>query len=414
MKLFTKLALVSAIAVSGSAMAMESMDDSTLSATTGQDGISIGIGISKVAIENLYIHDNDGLATGSTFAGVAAAKKQNAHDVAYNGVDQTAIAADYLTGAPAQSTDAPAAGSAYALIFNKYQAATGATNTAANTYAAAYNTGLAAANYAGVTAATAYAGAQTDIIGGTGNAGAIIISGNGTAGSVNENDGIVITANSAALLASHNLADITIDTDGGTGTNGEDAFLNIGAKVSGLQIDVGNISVGRSNGQAVAATGTARGLAGTKQKNLILSGLSLTTGVMNANIQLGNTPQGAMIVLNGSMTNGLTIKKLGIVDNAGDGQITIGELRITDAGSANLSTNASVGVNKDGIRINAMREASSMYIKGLNVTGTGSFATNNFVADTNKSIGDIEISNMRVFNGAAATAPGAIITIAGH
>ena len=414
MKLFTKLALVSAVAVSGSAMAMESMDDSALSSTTGQDGISIGIGISKVAIENLYIHDNDGLATGSTFAGVAAAKKQNAHDVAYNGVDQTAIAAAYLTGAPAQSTDAPAAGSAYALIFNKYQAATGATNAAANTYAAAYNTGLAAANYAGVTAATAYAGAQTDIIGGTGNAGAIIISGNSTAGSVNENDGIVITANTAALLASHNLADITIDTDGGTGTNGEDAFLNIGAKVSGLQIDVGNISVGRSNGQAVAATGTARGLAGTKQKNLILSGLSLTTGVMNANIQLGNTPQGAMIVLNGTMNKGLTISKLGIVDSAGDGQITIGELRITDANSANLSTNASVGVTKDGIRINAMRDASSMYIKGLNVTGTGSFATNTFVADTNKSIGDIEISNMRVFNGAAATAPGAIITIAGH
>lgn len=416
MKLFTKLALVSAVAVSGSAMAMESMDDSALSSTTGQDGISIGLGLSKIAIQDLYIHDNDGLAAGTTFAGVEAAKQQAAHDLAYKNVDQSAIAAAYLTGKPAVNTDAPVAGSAYALIFNKYQAATGATNAAANTYAAAYNTGLAAANYAGVTAATAYAGVQNSEIGATGNAGAIIISGNGTVGSVNQADGIVITANSADLLASHNLADITIDTDGGAGANGENAFLNIGAKVSGLQIDVGNISVGRSNGQAVAATGTARGLAGTKQKNLILSGLSLTTGVMNANIQLGNTPQGAMIVLNGSMTNGLTIKKLGIVDSAGDGQITIGELRITDANSANLSTNASVGVTKDGIRINAMREASSMYIKGLNVTGTGSFkgTTPNFVADTNKSIGDIEISNMRVFNGAAATAKGAIITIAGH
>ena len=41
MKLFTQLALVSAIASCGSAYAMQSMDDSALSDTTGQDGITI-------------------------------------------------------------------------------------------------------------------------------------------------------------------------------------------------------------------------------------------------------------------------------------------------------------------------------------------------------------------------------------
>lgn len=51
MKLFTKLALVSAVAVSSNAMAMQAMDDAALSSTTGQDGISIGIGISKVDIK---------------------------------------------------------------------------------------------------------------------------------------------------------------------------------------------------------------------------------------------------------------------------------------------------------------------------------------------------------------------------
>ena len=48
MKMFTKLALVSSMAISANAMAMQSMDDAALSAATGQDGINIGIGISKI------------------------------------------------------------------------------------------------------------------------------------------------------------------------------------------------------------------------------------------------------------------------------------------------------------------------------------------------------------------------------
>ena len=61
MKMFTKLALVSSMAISANAMAMQSMDDAALSATTGQDGINIGLGISKVTIEKVLVHDNDGL-----------------------------------------------------------------------------------------------------------------------------------------------------------------------------------------------------------------------------------------------------------------------------------------------------------------------------------------------------------------
>lgn len=43
MKLFPQLALVSAIAISGNAFAMEALNDATLSNTTGQDGITIAI-----------------------------------------------------------------------------------------------------------------------------------------------------------------------------------------------------------------------------------------------------------------------------------------------------------------------------------------------------------------------------------
>ncbi|MFM6958927.1 MAG: DUF6160 family protein, partial [Acinetobacter sp.] len=73
MKMFTKLALVSSMAISANAMAMQSMDDAALSAATGQDGINIGIGISKIEIEKVLIHDNDGLAAASGGTGAAGA-----------------------------------------------------------------------------------------------------------------------------------------------------------------------------------------------------------------------------------------------------------------------------------------------------------------------------------------------------
>ncbi|ONG42012.1 hypothetical protein BKE30_01750 [Alkanindiges hydrocarboniclasticus] len=72
MKLFTKLALVSAVAISGQAMAMESMDDSALSATTGQDGITLTIMTDEVKIGKLLIHDNDGLSTTATISPTTA------------------------------------------------------------------------------------------------------------------------------------------------------------------------------------------------------------------------------------------------------------------------------------------------------------------------------------------------------
>jgi hypothetical protein len=89
MKLFPQLALVSAIAISGSAFAMEALNDATLSNTTGQDGITIKIkpptkafdatyGTSAftatggfagtIGIDHLYVHDKDGY-NGSSDAG---------------------------------------------------------------------------------------------------------------------------------------------------------------------------------------------------------------------------------------------------------------------------------------------------------------------------------------------------------
>ena len=330
MKMFTKLALVSSMAISANAMAMQSMDDAALSAATGQDGINIGIGISRIDIEKVLIHDNDGLTNAT--------------------------------------------------------------------------------------------------LGGTSTAGAIVIKGNGTG--LTATNGVVITApmlnattvDNTRALASHNLADLTIDTDAGTGTNG--AFLNVAAAVSGLDIYIGEIGVSGSN----TAGSTVRRGNDAANYNKILSGLTIKTGIMNANIQLGAAPQGAMIVLNTTMQGGLEIKDLGIVDsstktgtadgtagNRAAGQIYLDSIRVSDANATNLTVNAAVSVvgkedtNNGYLRIvtgsGATTPKTDMYIKGVHLG-----------SQTAGSIGDVEVQGMQTYFSPAAGVymPGAVITISGH
>ena len=330
MKMFTKLALVSSMAISANAMAMQSMDDAALSAATGQDGINIGIGISRIDIEKVLIHDNDGFTNAT--------------------------------------------------------------------------------------------------LGGTSTAGAIVIKSNGVGATTAH--GVVITApmnaagtavDNTRALASHNLADLTIDTDAGTGTNG--AFLNVAAAVSGLDIYIGEIGVSASN----AAGSTVRRGNDATNYNKILSGLTIKTGVMNANIQLGAAPQGAMIVLNTTMQGGLEIKDLGIVDsstktgtadgtagNRAAGQIYLDSIRVSDANANNLTVNAAVSVvgkedtNNGYLRIvtgsGATTPKTDMYIKGVHLG-----------SQTAGSIGDVEVQGMQTyyFNGTSNVA-GSVITISGH
>jgi hypothetical protein len=332
MKMFTKLALISSMAISANAMAMQSMDDAALGATTGQDGINIGLGISAVTIEKVLIHDNDGLLA---------------------------------------------------------------------------------------------AGAAGDMgFGGTSTAGAIVIKANGSG--TTATNGIVITANTAALLPSHNLADIVIDTDAGTGTNG--AFLNVAAKVSGLNIAIGEIGVSASNAVGTGP-GIRRGNDNTNY-NKILSGLTLTTGQMTANVQLGAAPQGAMIKLDSTMTGGLTISNLGIYDSstigtahynaAGTivtsalaGEIRLDSIKLANAGGADLTVQADISVvgeavlgdNTGYLQIKTMKTPTDAYVAGVHLGSA-----------TAGSIGDIEVQGMQVYNGGAPSAAnaGAVIKISGH
>ena len=354
MKMFTKLALVSSMAISANAMAMQSMDDAALSAATGQDGINIGLGISRVTIQKVLVHDNDGLDyTNSSWSGAAP-------------------------------------------------------------------TAAGQAGFGGVT------GTGTPAVTGT-RAGAIVIKGNGITGDVNQTNGIVITANPAALLPSHNLADIVIDTDAGAG-GGNTAFLNVAAEVSGLNIAIGEIGVSASNAVGTTVRRGAKDTGTGSNYNAILSGLTLTTGQMTANVQLGAAPQGAMIKLDSTMTGGLTISNLGILDSstigtthydaAGNlittttaGEIRIGSIKLANANGSNLTVQADISVvgeaalgdNTGYLQINTMKTATDAYVAGVRLGSA-----------TAGSIGDIEVQGLNVYNGAAGTTPGAIIKISGH
>ena len=354
MKKFTKLVLATSVAFSANAMAMQAMDDASLSETTGQDGLTIGIGISKIAIEKLFIHDNDGLKDG------------------YNLVNPT-------TGA---STPQTAAAGSIVIRGTSDTAITDADRV--NPTTTAHHGVLIGANY---------------------------------------------DDNGAYLLESRNLADLVIDSDAGNGN----PFINVAAQVSGLDIKIGRIGVTASG--AADPDSIRRGGAGVV--NDIISGLEVKTGVINANIQLGAAPQGAMIKMNTVMVGGLEINNLGILDNSTKnqpvglsgsspvitreaGEIFIESIKIADAESKDLTINQNISVFNDGyvgtstdvtkaahVRIVSNDTgAKDQYIKGIHL-GNRSAAS---------SIGDMEVQGLQTFYSRTpgSYTKGAIITISGH
>ena len=302
MKLFTKLALVSAVAVSSNAMALQAMDDAALSATTGQDGINVGIDASKIEIAKLHVFDGDGLAVNAT-------------------------------------------------------------------------------------------------TGGTGKAGAITL------------NNVIVTKTGTG-----NLANLVIDTDGGAGTGAP--FLNVAAAITGLNIKLGKIEVNN-------VTGTAGAYKPGTVSAEILSGLTVDVGATTANIQLGNTPQGAMIKLNGSMVGGLSISDLAFKDasSAGGGYIVLGGVKVNDTGSANLALDADIAVTPTGLAVTAMKSANGtdIYLTKVVLGGGAGFTpgtpgtppTTPGSAGTG-SIGDVAITGMKFYNGGSATPNGVKLTISGH
>lgn len=231
-------------------------------------------------------------------------------------------------------------------------------------------------------------------------------------------------------FASRNLADLVIDSDAGGGN----PFINVAAQVSGLDIKVGRIGVTASG--ADDPDSIRRGGAGVV--NDIISGFDVKTGVINANIQLGAAPQGAMIKMNSVMVGGLEIKNLGILDNSSKnkavglvgttpvttreaGEIYVESIKIADADSNDLTISQNISVFNDAyvgttgtqlgkaahVRIVSNDTgAKDQYIKGIHLGNR----------ETRSSIGDMEVQGLQTFYSPSqgAYTKGAIITISGH
>ncbi|EEY75782.1 hypothetical protein HMPREF0012_03404 [Acinetobacter calcoaceticus RUH2202] len=283
MKMFTKLALVSSLAISANAMAMQSMDDAALSAATGQDGINIGIalGAGGISIDKVFIHDNDGLDPATGITGAAA------------------------------------------------------------------------------------------------TAGAIVVS------------GVSVTQ----VDQTANLLDLKIDSVGASGNNG--AFLNVAANVGAVDVSVGSIGVGTSG--TLNTTTAVRGITETAPTEII-SGLDLSLGAISANVQLGSTPQGAMIKVNSSLQGGLTLSNFGINDAAGGGEIFLDKVMVRGAGNTtgDLDVDANISVVPTGLKIqNNSAQGMNVYVQGVHLGSS-----------TAASIGDVEIQGLNVGT--------STITISGH
>lgn len=274
-----KLALVTAMfAATSGAFAMEAMDEEALAATTGQDGISIGLNTS--AAVNVIIHDKDGF-TGQTNSGAIV-----------------------LTG-------------------------------------------------------ISLAGA-----GGVGNA----------------------------------AIDIDIDA-GATAAAANDATLNIGITLGAAQMDLGVLSVANSAREGGVGWGTD---AGTDSGALLDMGVIDLAAGTTINLQLGNEPQGHLMIIDTTLTGGLSLSGVGLNDVGGalnGGSISVGTLNVNNAGASN-DLDAIIGVDATATGLVLTLTQVGDATNGLDVTMA------NVVLGGGAGIGDVEIVGLNV--------NGDTVTVSGH
>lgn len=192
---------------------------------------------------------------------------------------------------------------------------------------------------------------------------------------------------------------VKIDVDAGsTAATATDATLNIGitlgdtATSTNTVVDLGSLRVANSNR---TAAGVGWGLVASSESAELLDLGQLTIGAgATMNIQLGNEPQGHLIVLNAILNGGLTLSNVALNDVGGSttgGSIRVGALSITDnGGTGNLTTNIGVDVAANGLVITMTQLGDAT--NGINLTMAGVAMGNASAA----SIGDVEIIGLNL------------------
>ena len=209
----------------------------------------------------------------------------------------------------------------------------------------------------------------------------------GDAGSITLGD---LAANGAATDFVLDTAGITlvIDADGVGGAGTVGPVLNVNVDLGATTITTGDIGVAVGGATVSSQATTVK----------VLNSMDIAFDSMSLNVQLGNEAQGAMIVVDAAVTGGLTISNFALVDAGGavsGGEIAIGSIVITDAGSADLNIDASIDVDTTGLVITTGGTAMDVVLNDVRL------------GDINQAtLGDVGLYGLNM--------SGTTITVAGH
>lgn len=166
---------------------------------------------------------------------------------------------------------------------------------------------------------------------------------------VNEEGAIVIDGMGLVTGA----GGVQVDIDAGdTAAVHATPTLNIAVSIpANTVITTGALGVANSN-RDISAASTAGNLGGNtwgaSTAVAIMDSSAITLGSTDLNIQLGNEPQGYMVVIGTIMSGGLSIANVGINDANDGGTIGMANLSLIDTGGANLTILAGIDVESDG------------------------------------------------------------------
>lgn len=201
------------------------------------------------------------------------------------------------------------------------------------------------------------------------------------------------TATAGAIIV-NNLkiagGEIAVGVDADAGAGGADPFLNASVSMAGTTtISLDGVQVGASGTATPTYNGTnQRGATAEKD---ILGALSLAITDASVNVQLGAQPQGAMALMDATLTGGLSINTLEVIDDNGGtsgnkGGLFVQNVTMTDAASADMSLSQKINIDgTDGIEIE-MNSPTGGYYAYLTDVGIS-----NGAGTLQSTIGDVEL-----------------------
>lgn len=143
---------------------------------------------------------------------------------------------------------------------------------------------------------------------------------------------------------------VNIDIDAGDSSQaGTAPVLQINVSIPTATIITGDLRV--ANSQRDDATS---GWGINTQSGVLLNSMVIAMSGLTLNVQLGNEPQGNMILVNSTVTNGLSISNFALNDAGGavsGGAIGSTTMLVQDNGGTNLSLNVGVDASVAGLVI---------------------------------------------------------------